>query len=347
MKSLKYYGPGSIAIEDVPVPKVESGEVLLAVTACGICATDVKTFLRGHPKIRPGSGLGHEISGIVVESPESGTWRPGMRVTVAPYVPCGACAQCRKGRYSLCPQLFDQLLDPGGFSEFVRVPKRLASEGMIALPESLATNASCFAEPVACCLHAFSSIDLTAGDSLVIIGDGVMGLLQAEIGRVLGARPILLSGMLPDRMALASGVADIVVDARNEDVAATVMLATGGEGADKVMVSVAVANAAELAVRLVRKGGAINLFAGMPSGSTLALDMNRIHYDEVLLTGSFGFGPGGFRAAVDLITSGKLNVTRLVTSTVPLSGTLSALEKLSRQEGLKTIVRCRDGGGES
>jgi L-iditol 2-dehydrogenase len=347
MKSLKYYGPGSIKIEEVPVPKVEAGEVLVAVEACGICATDLKTFLRGHPKIRPGSGFGHEISGIVVDSPESAMWHPGMRVAVAPYVPCGACAQCRNGRYSLCPNLFNQILDPGGFSEFVRVPARLAAKGMIALPESLASNAGCFAEPVACCLHAFSSIDLTAGESLVIIGDGVMGLLQAEIGRVLGASPIILSGMIPERMALAEGVADIVIDARTKDVAAAVMAATGGEGADKVIVSVAAVNAAELAVRIVRKGGDINLFAGMPSGSTLALDMNRIHYDEIVLTGSFGFGPEDFRTAVDLISSGKLNVARFVTSSVPLAETVSALEKLSRQEGLKTIVRCRDAGGKS
>jgi|SRR5450631_712483 L-iditol 2-dehydrogenase len=347
MKSLKYYGPGSIRIEDVPVPKVKGGEVLVAVEACGICATDLKTFLRGHPKIKPGSGLGHEISGTIVDSPESSNWRPGMRVTVAPYVPCGTCAQCRKQRYSLCPNLFNELLDPGGFSEFVRVPQRLASEGMIALPESLASNASCFAEPVACCLHAFSSINLSSGESLVIIGDGVMGLLQAEIARVRGVRPIILSGMTPARLAMAAGIADLVIDARQEDVAVPVMRHTSGEGADKVMVSVADVRAAELSVKLVRKGGAINLFAGMPTGSTLALDMNRIHYDEILLTGSFGFGPDDFRAAVDLISTGKLNVAQFVTASVPLTETVSALEKLSRQEGIKTIVRCSDAGGHS
>jgi L-iditol 2-dehydrogenase len=156
--------------------------------------------------------------------------------------------------------------------------------------------------------------------------------------------------MIPERMAMAQGVADIVIDARTEDVAAVVRGATGGEGADKVIVSVAVVDAAELAVRIVRKGGAINLFAGMPSGSTLALDMNRIHYDELVLTGSFGFGPDDFRTAVDLISSGKLNVARLVTSSVPLAETISALEKLSRQEGVKTVVRCDggvDAGGKS
>ncbi|MGH9682996.1 MAG: alcohol dehydrogenase catalytic domain-containing protein [Candidatus Acidiferrales bacterium] len=322
------------------MPKVISGEVLVAVEACGICATDVKTFLRGHPKIEPRSALGHEISGIVVEAPDSTRWNAGMRVTVAPYVPCGTCVQCQRHRYSLCPNLFNDRLDPGGFSEFVRVPRRLASEGMIALPDFLPPGAGCFGEPVACCLHAFNSIQVKEGESLVIIGDGVMGLLQVEIGRWLGARPIILSGMTPDRLAKACGVADIVVDARQMDVAAVVLRETAGEGADKVLVSVADLRAAQAAMKLVRKGGSINLFAGMPAGSTLEVDMNRIHYDEVVLTGSFGFGPKEFRLATEMILERKIDVARLVTSYVPLDQTVNALEKLARQEGLKTIVLC-------
>jgi len=340
MKSLRYYGPGNIKVEESPTPSVGSGEVLVAVETCGVCATDVKTFLRGHPKIQPGSGLGHEVSGVIVEAPPSSRWKLGTRVTVAPYVPCGKCEQCRRGRFSLCPHLFDELLDPGGFSEFVRVPPRLAERGMIALPDGVPFEASSFAEPVACCLHAFASIDVKPGDSLLVIGDGVMGLLQAEIGRVLGARPVMLSGMMPERLAKAREIADVVVDVRSEDVGEVVQSETKGEGADKVLVSVADTKAAHSAIGMVRKGGAVNLFAGMPSGSTLALDMNRIHYDEIMLTGSFGFGPEDFRSAIDLIASGKLNVTRLITSSIPLSHTIGALEKLARQEGLKTIVLC-------
>jgi L-iditol 2-dehydrogenase len=345
MKSLRYFGPAMVVVEEVAVPKVASGEVLLAVEACGICATDVKTFLRGHPKIKPGSGLGHEIAGMVAEAPGSSVWRAGMRVTVAPYVPCGLCTQCQHRRYSLCPNLFHELVDPGGFSEFVRVPKRLAAEGMIALPESLSAAASCFAEPVACCLHAMRGTGVSAGESLVILGDGVMGLLQAEIGRVLGARPIILSGMTPERLAFASRVADQVVDARTEDVTKAVMQSTSGEGADKVLVSVADVRAAETAIGLVRKGGAISLFAGMPAGSTLALDINRIHYDEIVVTGSFGFGPAEFRSAVDWIAGGKLDVAGLVTSSVPLDQAIQALERTARHEGIKTIVLCSSGGG--
>jgi len=340
MKSLKYYGPGSIRIEDTPPPVPAPGEVLVAVDACGVCATDLKTFVRGHPKIRPGSGLGHEVAGVVVDAPASMRWRRGMRVAVAPYVPCGECGQCRRGRFSLCPSLFTQLLDPGGFSEFIRVPERIAARGMIELPDALPAEAACFAEPVACCLHGLSLVHLGSGDSLLVIGDGVMGLLQAAIGRALGAHPIIVSGMTTDRLAMAGGVADIVVHAGRDDVAATVREATDGEGADVVMVSVADVGAAELALRLVKKGGAINLFAGMPAGAVLPLDMNRVHYDEVLVTGSFGFGPDDFRRAVELIADGTLDVTRFVTTSVSLDDIVAALEKLARMEGLKTVVRC-------
>ena len=346
MKALKYYGPGNIRIEEIPVPHAESGEVVLAVEACGICATDIKTFQRGHPKIRPGSGLGHEISGVIVEAPGSGQWQRGARVVVGPYVPCGSCPQCLRGRYSLCPHLFEEALDPGGFSEFVRVPRRLVSQGMIALPESSNSTAICFAEPVACCLHAFSSIDVKAGESLFIIGDGVMGLLQAEIGRWIGAHPVIVSGITPERLKVASALADVVVDARNEDAGDAVRRATAGEGADKVVVSVADVAAAQTALAVVRKGGAINLFAGMPAGSTLPVEINRIHYDEVLLTGSFGFGPNDFRKAVELISMGKLDVMRLVTASVPLEATIDAMEKLVHQQGVKTIVLCNHPAGQ-
>ncbi len=315
-----------------------NGEVLLAVESCGICATDIKTFVRGHPKIKPGSGLGHEISGVVISASGSNQWQEGTRVVVAPYVPCGSCAQCMRGRYSLCPRLFEETLDPGGFSEFVKVPPRLVSQGMIAVPESSSPDAFCFAEPVACCLHAFSSITVQPGESLFIIGDGVMGLLQAKLGRWIGSERVILSGITPERLKLAAGIAEVVIDAGREDVVSAVRRATDGEGADKVIVSVANVSAAQTALAAVRKGGAINLFAGMPASSSFAVDMNRIHYDEVRLTGSFGFAPDDFRKAVELIATGQIDVMPLVTGSVSLEGVMAAMDRLVRQQDLKIIV---------
>jgi len=150
----------------------------------------------------------------------------------------------------------------------------------------------------------------------------------------------MLSGMTPERLKAAASIADVVIDAGHEDVVATVRKITEGEGADKVIVSVADVTAAQTALAVVRKGGAINLFAGMPAGSSLAVEMNRIHYDEVMLTGSFGFGPPDFAKAVELISGGKLDVLSLVTASVPLEETLSAMDKLAHQQGVKTIVEC-------
>lgn len=343
MKALAYRGPGSLQLEDMPMPRAEAGALLVRVATCGICATDLKTYVRGHPKIKPGSGLGHEVAGTIVEAPDSGPWRPGQRVAVAPYVPCEACPACARGRFTLCRHLFEHPLDPGGFSEFVRVPPRIAAGGVVELPDALGFDAACLAEPVACCLHGLKEVGFRPGDSVLVVGDGIMGLMQAALARAQGAARVMLSGMTPARLAIAGAVADVVIDARTDSVSEAVAAATAGEGADVVMVSVADARVAEQALALVRKGGSINLFAGMPQGATLPLDMNRIHYDEVRLTGSFGFAPQDFREALALLADGRLPVDRLITGTVPLADTVPAIERLARFDGVKTVVRCGTG----
>ncbi len=343
MKALKYAGPGQAEVEDMPTPTSGPGEVVIAVRACGVCATDVKTYMRGHPKIRPGSVLGHEIAGLVVEANGAAGLRAGDRVAVAPYVPCGGCSQCARRRYSLCEHLFDVRLEPGGFSEFLRAPQPIVTSGLLALPDGLSFVEASFTEPLACCLHGMEMLNLRAGESLLIVGDGPMGLLQAELGRLFGASPIILSGMMPERLAHAARVADRVIDAQREDVAAAVRSLTGA-GADKVMVSVGAAAAAQAALSLVRKGGAINLFAGMPSEAQLTIDVNRIHYDELMLLGSFGFAPEHFQRALELLARRQVNVADLVTATVPLSGVKAALEAAAQHRGIKTVVVFEEGG---
>lgn len=343
MKALKYYGPGTAEVEDIPVPTAGPGEVLIAVRACGVCATDVKTFVRGHPKIRPGSVLGHEIAGIVAEVDGVEGLHPGERVAVAPYVPCGACPQCERGHFSLCERLFDVLVEPGGFSEFLRVPSRIVAGGLLPLPDGTSFVEASFAEPLACCLHGLEMLGVREGESLLIVGDGPMGLLQAELGRLFGAKPIILSGMIPERLAGAARIADIVIDAQREDVAEAVRRATGG-GADRVMVSVGEAAVAQSALALVRKGGAINLFAGMARDAQLTVDVNRIHYDEITILGSFGFGPEHFRRALELIAGRQVSVRELVTATVPLTGVKAALEAAAHHRGIKTVVVFGEGG---
>ncbi len=343
MKALRYLGPGRAEIDEIPCPTIGPGEVLVQVRACGVCATDVKTFVRGHPKIHPGAVLGHEIAGVVVEADGLPEWRQGNRVVVAPYVPCGACRQCARQHFSLCERLFDVQIDPGGFSQFLRVPARIVGSGLIQIAEGTPFEEGCWAEPLACCLHALESLHIHPGESLLVVGDGPMGLLQAQLGKSMGASPILLSGMTPERLAHASRWADVVIDASREDVAEAVRRETA-DGADKVIVSVGEASVAQASLGLVCKGGAVSLFAGMPPEARLVLDGNRVHYDEIQVLGSFGFGPQHFRAAVGWIGEGQIDVRSLVTATVPLEGTRAALEAAARHQGIKTVVVFGEGG---
>ena len=211
MKALRYFGPGKVAVEEMPAPAIGPDELLVAIAACGICGTDVKTYLRGHPKIPPGAVLGHEMAGTVIAS-NSARFAPGQRVVVAPYAPCLQCDTCRRGYFSLCDNLFAEYPDPGGFSELLRVPRRIVEQGVLALPDQLDDVTATLTEPLACCLHGLEAIDVQAGQSLLIIGDGPMGLLHALLARQLGVAPILLSGMTPQRLAFARQVADHVIE---------------------------------------------------------------------------------------------------------------------------------------
>jgi L-iditol 2-dehydrogenase len=337
MKALRYLGPKEVKNEEIPIPNINDGEVLVQVKACGICATDVKTYQRGHPKIKPGAVLGHEISGIVKDIRGVDGWEVGERVVVAPYTPCLTCEQCQKGHFTLCKRLFDESLDPGGFTEYVRVPNRIVAQGLFRIPEALPFVDATLAEPIACCIHGLDAIEVHEGDSVLIIGDGPMGLLQIELAKQRGAGPVLLSGMTPKRLERAAMAADYVIDARQEDVMKVVQDYLP-DGADKVIVSVGDVAALQSALSLVSKGGAINLFAGLPANAQITVDAHSIHYDEVFLTGSFGFTPKNFRQAVELLGTGKVDVSGIVTSTVDLDEVMLALEAAAEYQNIKTVA---------
>jgi L-iditol 2-dehydrogenase len=359
MKALRYLAPGRLAIEDVPVPSISPGEVLVAIGACGLCATDVKTYKRGHPRIPAGAVLGHEMAGTIVavaeaesdsgrpESgsgrPESGSggraprWAPGDRVAVPPYLPCGRCVQCLRGRPTLCPHLMEARPEPGGFAELVRVPERIVNEGLVRLADHVEFPIGAFVEPLACVVHGYDALDLKEGDPLVVIGDGPMGLLHLELGRLNKASPIVLVGATDDRLAFARERADVVVDARVDDVPDRVGQVTGG-GAAGVAVCVGATACVATALTLVRPGGVVNVFAGMPSGDLMSMDLHRVHYEEVKLVGTFGSGPADFQRAAGLIADGGVDVSPYITARAPLDGAIAAFDRALAYEGIKTVV---------
>jgi L-iditol 2-dehydrogenase len=338
MKALRYFGPGKVEIEEIAPPTLQTGEILIRTTACGICATDVKTVRRGHPKINPGTVIGHEVSGVIVDANRVEGWHEGDRVAAAPYAPCGHCRPCMHEKFTLCDHLFEEAFNPGGFAEYIAIPPRIVQKGLFRVPDGLSLEHAALAEPLGCCLHGLQMMEIQAQDSLLIIGDGPMGLLQAEAARALGVYPVILSGTIPMRLARAALAADAVIDASQEDVEARLQQLCPG-GADMVLVSVGDTSVAESAFRYVHKGGTINVFAGLPRDVQLSIDPYPIHYNEVRLLGSFGLAPQHFQQALELMVNGKVNLEGIVTAAVPLSGVIDEINRVAEFRGIKSIVK--------
>lgn len=334
MSALRYHKPGQVEIETVALPELESGDLLVEIAACGVCATDVKTFVRGHPKIKRGAILGHEIAGIAANTATG--FSRGDRVAVAPYCPCGECRFCLRDQPTLCESLFSRVIEPGGFTEYIRVPAGLIADLVVAVPDSLSLVVASLAEPLACCLHALERSGLRAGDTLLVIGDGPMGLMQAELANAMGADIIVVAGMTQHRLEHASNFAATIDVSVEELVPAAHRLMP--EGADVVVVSVPSTELVTAAVSLTRRGGVVDLFAGMPADSAVEISAHPVHYEGVVIQGTFGFSPSHFRTALNWLAEGRIDGTRLVTREVEMDFVADALGKASRHEGIKTVM---------
>lgn len=319
-------------------PVIGPGDVLLRPLACGICTSDAKLVRAGYTG-GPRYALGHELVGEVVAAGEGARWQVGDRAVAAPYLPCGFCHYCLHGQPTLCPHLFENSLIPGGLAERVRIPRPLAERGLFPVPEGLSAQVAALAEPVGCCVHGVEDCAVTAGDAVLVVGDGPMGLLCAAVARAYGAALVVIAGLTPHRLAVArEHYADAVLHVEEEDLRERVAQLTEGRGADVVLVAVSSAEAVEAGLSALRCGGAINVFAGVPEGTTIPLHLRRVHYGQVRITGSFGVGPAHVARALRLLASGRVDVTPLVTATFPFKEAPEAVAYAVNQTGLKAVV---------
>jgi L-iditol 2-dehydrogenase len=231
----------------------------------------------------------------------------------------------------------DQADDPGGFAEFVRVPPRLVKYGLAHVPDDLSIIDASLSEPLGCVLHGLEALKIEPRDSLLIVGDGPMGLLQAEAARSMDVHQIIVSGMTPARLARAARVADVVIDASQEDVYEAVQKACPG-GANKVLVSVGSGEVAQSAFRLVHRGGIINLFAGLPKDTELKFNPALVHYDEVTILGTFGFAPSHFHTALKWLAEKKITTEGIITGAYPLAQAKAAFQDAVNFRGIKSII---------
>ncbi|MEU8341395.1 L-iditol 2-dehydrogenase [Actinomadura meyerae] len=344
MKVARFYAPGDIRLEDAPEPSPGPGELKIRVRNCSTCGTDVKISRFGHHHIVPPRVMGHEIAGEVAEAGAGvAGWAAGDRVQVIAAVPDGTCAECRRGRRTVCTaqESMGYHYD-GGFAEYMIVPaKVLAVDGVNRIPGGVSFAEASVAEPLACVLNGQELARVGEGDDVVVFGSGPVGCLHVRVARARGAARVFLVEVNAERLHRAAALVkpDAAIDAGVADPVAEVLARTGGRGADVAITAAASGAAQEQAQRLMAPGGRVSLFGGLPKDDPLiSVDANRVHYRELSLVGANGSSPAHNARALELIGSGQVQVDDLITHRLPLDALHDALDLVTRGEAIKVTI---------
>jgi L-iditol 2-dehydrogenase len=326
-----YYSNRDVRLEERSRPVPGPGEILMKVEASGICGSDVMEWyrIRKAPCV-----LGHEVAGVVAETgPGVARLRAGDRIVATHHVPCGTCRYCLTGRESVCKTLRATHFDPGGFSEFIRLPAINVERGTLKLPDSVTSDEASFVEPLACVVRAHGVARVVRGQSVLVIGSGISGVLHIQHAKALGAGPVIATDPSPYRRDAARLLgADAVFDA-GEDLPEKVRAANGGRLAEQVLVCTGALPAIAQALRCVDRGGTILFFAPAAPGETFPMPLLDLWSDGIALVHSYAGPPAEMRLALDLIASKRLDVRAMVTHRLPLS---------RAQEGFDLVARAAD-----
>jgi len=307
-----------IRIETRPLPAIGEEEILVRIAACGVCSGDVMDW---YIRAKAPLVLGHEPAGTVAAvGSRVKDFNLGDRVFVHHHAPCFLCELCRRGLYSLCPVWKKSRLDPGGMAEYVRVPRENLAD-TLKLPPQVSFEDATLVEPAACSVKAVRKCGLLPGETLLVTGMGVMGLLNLRVAKAFGAGRIIAADLNPYRLAKAlEHGADAVVDVSKEDLGEAVRKLTCGRGAHRVIVGPGSIRAMEQGLKACARGGTVLLFTPTPPGERLVLEPHHLYFNEIGLACSYSCGPFDTRDALDLIARGQIRASSLVTHRFPLSG---------------------------
>jgi L-iditol 2-dehydrogenase len=343
VKVTRLYAPEDLRIEEAPAPEARRGEVVIRVRSCSTCGTDAKIFHHGHHHISLPRVLGHEVAGEIVEVGNGADgFGIGDRVQVIAAIPCRECFYCRRGQQTVCENLesIGYQYD-GGFAEFMRVPRKvLDRDGLNHVPDHVPFEAASLTEPLACVLNGQEIAQVGDGDVVAVLGAGPIGCLHVRLARARGASSIILADVNERRLGLsARAQPDIVLDSAREDAVDAVRKATDGRGADVVITATGAGAAQEQALEMAAARGRISLFGGLPhDNSVIRFDSNLVHYRELIVVGAYGSAPRHNRAALELISTGAVEVEDLITHRVPLDRVRDAIAIVTSGEGLKVVV---------
>lgn len=331
--------PGLLELREIEKPTPGPGEVVVKIRAALTCGTDLKAYLRGHPKMPMPTLFGHEFSGEIADIGR-GTrqFREGDAVMSVHSASCGRCYYCQQQQDNLCDLTMSAKI-LGAYAEYIKVPAHIVEQNMFPKPPHLDFTEAAILEPLACVVHGLGFLKFHRDDTVLIIGAGAIGLMHVLLLRAFGLRHILISGRRSFRLRLARELgANVVIDADREDAAEAVRMATDGRGADIVIECTGRPEVWQQAISLVRRGGQVVLFGGCPSGTTIALDTARIHYDQITLLSPFHYTRRAVRQAYELLCDNRIEVAKLITGQFPLARLLEAFDLLQRGDCVKYAV---------
>ncbi len=339
MKAACYVDRFQLATQETDIPTLGPGDLLLQVYACGVCGTDVRKVR--HALVKPPAILGHEVAGEVVDlGKDVRKFKRGDRVVVAHHTPCYVCHYCRHENFSMCRKFKSSNLDPGGFSEFVRVPEGHVEMTAHKIPEGMPYETAIHMEPLACILRNLKRTKLLPGDTVLVIGLGSMGLLTGQMIKRTPAN-VIGSDLRFDRRQIAQGLGfDLVLDGNDQhhNNKEKILEMTEGRGLDLVVLTAGNATLYGDVVQLVRDGGSVSIFAGLEPGAKVTYDANDLYSREITIYSSYSPSPCELSEALEHLKNKSVDVHILNSKIFRLEEAFMAIEAVASQKILKAII---------
>lgn len=345
MQAAVYRGVNDVRLESVPVPQIGAGELLIRVHTCGICGTDLKKIATGShsaPRI-----FGHETAGTVAALGEGvSSFKVGDRVVVFHHIPCGDCFYCRNKVFAQCPTYkkvgvtAGYEASGGGFSQYVRVMDWIVAKGVVRIPDNISFEQASFIEPVNTCMKGIETLRLNAGETVLVMGQGPIGIILAVLARRHGAR-VITSDLLPQRHTIARTFGlNENIDASTSDTVQTIKDLTEGRGADAVILAVAVNGLIRPAMDATRPGGRVLLFAQTQHGE-VTIDPAAVCVDEKSLLGSYSASVDLQEESAQFVLSREMDLEQLVSHRFPLSESIEALQLAAhpKPDSMKIVIQ--------
>ncbi len=344
MKAARLFGKDDLRLEEVGVPEIGPGDVLLKVRSTAVCGTDIRMFKNGKEGIGPDNPrtLGHEISGVIDKMGNKvDGYKEGTPVIVQPNMGCGICEMCVSGNTQLCPD-YEALginLD-GGFADYVRIPEKAVRQGNIAeIPGDLSFEKAAITEPFSCVYNAYERSGLRPGETVLVIGAGPIGILHGKLAKMGGASLVLMHDLNDERLEVAKKLEPYFTLVPGGKMKEMVMDLTRGRGVD-VGITAAPAPQAQIDIlEVMAINGRVIFFGGLPKDkSKVPLDTNIVHYKQIWITGTTRSSVRQFRETLKLIADGLVDVDGIVTGKYPVDEIFQAFDDVANGRGMKTAV---------